>query len=391
MDVSTAPGGRYLAYGLRMTDMLIVVGARPNFMKAASIVRAADAVGLSTTLLHTGQHYDAALSEVFFEELQLPTPDVYLGIGSGTHAEQTARIMLAFEGELLRIDPSVVVVVGDVNSTLACTLVAVKEKYPVAHVEAGLRSFDPWMPEEINRKLCDQVALHLFTPSRDADENLLAEGIPAERIFFVGNTMIDTLLRFREAAAKRRAADHFGVEERDYVVVTLHRPENVDESHALGRLVDTLLVISRCAPVIFPVHPRTRERLAATGLGEILAGYPDLFTCDPLGYIDFVSLVADAKVVLTDSGGIQEETTVLGVPCLTVRETTERPVTVTAGTNKVVGTDPERIVEETLGVLEGDRRPARVPELWDGRAGERIVQHLATTLYDGVPATMRVG
>jgi UDP-N-acetylglucosamine 2-epimerase (non-hydrolysing) len=342
-------------------------------------------------LVHTGQHYDEQLSRVFFDELELPEPDVFLGIGSGSHASQTARIMLAFEAELDRIKPSIVVVVGDVNSTLACALVAVKERYPVAHVEAGLRCYDPWMPEEINRRLCDHVSSYLFTTSREAMDNLLAEGIPDYRISFVGNTMIDTLLRFRDAARSRRTAAAFGLEGREYAVVTLHRPDNVDEFDALNALLEALLLLSRCVPVVFPLHPRTRRQLASFGLAQAVAAEPGLITCKPLGYLEFVSLLADAAIVLTDSGGIQEETTVLGVPCLTLRETTERPVTVSSGTNRVVGGEPERIIEEALCVLEAPRQLRRIPELWDGRAGQRIVEQLGVELCEGLPVALGVG
>lgn len=368
-----------------MVDLLIVVGARPNFMKAASIVNAARRGGLSCTLLHTGQHYDPQLSDVFFDELGLPEPDVSLGVGSARHGEQTARVMIGFEKELLRINPSIVVVVGDVNSTLACALVAAKERYPVAHVEAGLRCYEPWMPEEINRRLTDQISSYLFTTSRDADDNLRREGISDERIFFVGNTMIDSLLRFRDVAAQRDTALRVGVEGREYAVLTLHRPANVDDPTVLGRVLEAVAMISRYVPVVFPLHPRTQSRLAELGLARLIADEPNVVVCEPLGYLDFVSLLAGARLVLTDSGGVQEETTVLGVPCMTLRESTERPVTVTAGTNIVVGTDGERIVEEALTILEGPRRLHRIPELWDGKAGERIVDNLRSELHAGLP------
>jgi UDP-N-acetylglucosamine 2-epimerase (non-hydrolysing) len=373
-----------------VTNLLIAVGARPNFMKAASVATAAERSGLTYALVHTGQHYDPELSRVFFDDLELPTPDVYLGVGSAGHAVQTGRIMVAFEPELRRINPAIVVVVGDVNSTLACALTANKEGYPVAHVEAGLRSYDPRMPEEINRRLCDHLATYLFTTSIDGNENLEREGIPSERVFFVGNTMIDTLLRFSEAARKTRAAAHLGVEGKDYVVVTLHRPATVDSRTTLVRVLEAIRVISRCAPVVFPLHPRTRHQLAAHGLDRQLANEPNLILCDALGYLEFTGLLAGAKLVLTDSGGIQEETTVLGVPCLTVRESTERPVTVWEGTNQVVGTESERIVEEALTVLEGRTRAARIPDLWDGRAGERIVERLRSEIYEGLPAASSV-
>jgi len=364
------------------TDLLVVAGARPNFMKAASIVHAAERAGLSYALVHTGQHYDHELSEVFFDELGLPEPDVYLGVGSASHAEQTARIMLAFEEELLRLDPSVVVVVGDVNSTLACALVAVKERYPVAHVEAGLRCGDPAMAEEINRKLCDHIAEHLFTTSRDADANLLLEGVPPERVVFVGNTMIDTLLRFAESARSRGVAARLGLEGQDFGVATLHRPENVDSEELLAGLVDALVRVAARVPLVVPVHPRTADRLRRFGLEDKLVNAPGILVTPPLGYLDFVGLLADARLVLTDSGGVQEEATVLGIPCLTLRDSTERPVTIEMGTNRVVGRDPETVVSAARAVLQTPGRPASIPELWDGRAGERIVAYLSECFYE---------
>jgi UDP-N-acetylglucosamine 2-epimerase (non-hydrolysing) len=375
-----------------VTDLLVVVGARPNFMKAASVLSAARAAGLGSVLVHTGQHYDQELSRVFFDELELDEPDVSLGVGSGSHADQTARIMLAFEQELNRIRPSVVLVVGDVNSTLACALVAIKEHYPVAHVEAGLRCYDPWMPEEINRRLTDHISTYLFTTSADADENLRAEGIPADRIHLVGNTMIDTLLRFRDAARERRAAARFGLEGQDYAVLTLHRPDNVDESSQLGRVLDGIASVGQRAPVVFPVHPRTRKQLAGTELGQRLEAAEGVILAEPLGYLDFVGLLDGARLVLTDSGGIQEETTVLGVPCLTLRPSTERPVTVTEGTNTVVGTDVPRMLQAAAAILDGERKESRRPRLWDGHAGERIVAVLAEELgAGGVLAQARAG
>jgi UDP-N-acetylglucosamine 2-epimerase (non-hydrolysing) len=366
-----------------VTDLLVVVGARPNFMKAASVLPAARAAGLETVLLHTGQHYDRELSRVFFQELELDEPDVSLGVGSGSHATQTARIMLEFERELSRLRPSLVLVVGDVNSTLACALVAVKERCPVAHVEAGLRCYDEWMPEEINRRLTDHVSSYLFTTSADAGENLAAEGIAAERVHFVGNTMIDTLLRFRGPARARRAAAELGLEGRDYAVLTLHRPDNVDEQGQLGRVLDAVIAIGKQAPVVFPVHPRTRKQLSGTELGRRLEAAEGVLLAEPLGYLDFVGLLDGARLVLTDSGGIQEETTVLGVQCLTLRPSTERPVTVTEGTNTVVGTDGRKILDAATAILQGDPGEPRRPELWDGRAGERIAAVLAREIGAG--------
>jgi UDP-N-acetylglucosamine 2-epimerase (non-hydrolysing) len=361
-----------------VTDLLVVAGARPNFMKAAPVLEAAGRAGLSCALVHTGQHYDSELSDVFFAELGLPEPDAHLGVGSGTHAEQTARIMSAFEPELRRFDPAVVVVVGDVNSTLACSLVAAKEHYPIAHVEAGLRCHDFFMAEEINRRLCDHLSSHLFTTSRDARDNLVAEGIADERIEFVGNTMIDTLLRSADAARARGAAERAGVSA-PYALLTLHRPENVDRQEILAGLLGAAEDISADMPIVFPLHPRTAARIDAFGLGEKLER---LVVCPSLGYLDFLGLLAEASFVLTDSGGVQEEATVLGIPCLTLRESTERPVTVEQGTNTVVGTRPEDVLAAARGALAGERRPAQIPELWDGRAGERIAAILAAEIFD---------
>ena len=362
-----------------VSDLLIVVGARPNFMKAASVVDAARRAGLGCTLLHTGQHYDADLSRVFFDELGLPEPDISLGVGSASHTAQTARVMLAFEEALRVVGPRVVVVIGDVNSTLACALVAAKERVPVAHVEAGLRCYDPGMAEEINRRLVDHISTYLFTTSRDADLNLRRENVPEESIHLVGNTMIDTLLRFRSVAAQRRTAEAFGLRD-GHCVLTLHRPETVDDPERLHDVLAGIAPVARVAPVVFPMHPRTRARLEGTAAERLLAGSG--FVCTPpLGYLDFVSLVDEARLVLTDSGGIQEETTVLGVPCLTLRPSTVRPITVTDGTNRVVGTDPTAIAYAAFEALEETRDGShRIPELWDGHAGERIAQHLCAAL-----------
>jgi UDP-N-acetylglucosamine 2-epimerase (non-hydrolysing) len=363
-----------------MTDLLVVAGARPNFMKAAPLLEAASRAGLSCALVHTGQHYDAELSDVFFTELGLPEPDAHLGVGSGTHAEQTARIMTAFEPELRRFDPAVVVVVGDVNSTLACSLVAAKEHYPIAHVEAGLRCHDFFMAEEINRRLCDHLSTYLFTTSRDARDNLVAEGIPDERIEFVGNTMIDTLLRSAEAARSRGAAKRLGLTT-PYAMLTLHRPENVDDEGILTGLFEAVEEVSREVPVVFPLHPRTAARVDAFGLDRLLDA-EGIQVCPSLGYLDFLGLLAEAALVLTDSGGVQEEATVLGIPCVTMRESTERPVTVEQGTNVVVGTRRETVLDAARAALHGERRPGQIPELWDGGAGERIAASLAEEIFE---------
>ena len=355
-----------------------VVGTRPNFMKVGPImVEMARYEGIfHQILVHTGQHYDDGMSQVFFADLGLPQPDIYLNVGSGSHAEQTARVMLAFEPVLLEHNPALVLVVGDVNSTLACTLVASKLAVPVAHVEAGLRSFDRTMPEEINRMLTDQIADLLFTTERSARENLIREGVEEEKIHFVGNVMIDTLLRHRERALSLEVVEEYGLEPKGFALLTLHRPSNVDEPEVLSGLLDGLAEIQRRIPIIFPAHPRTMERMREFGFGGRMTAMAALRVTEPLGYLKFMNLMANARLVLTDSGGIQEETTILGVPCLTLRENTERPVTVTQGTNTVVGCDPGRIVTEALAIVDGKSKAGRVPELWDGQAASRIVKVL---------------
>jgi UDP-N-acetylglucosamine 2-epimerase (non-hydrolysing) len=354
-----------------------VVGARPNFMKVAPVVEAMGRRGreFAPLVVHTGQHYDARMSGDFFRDLGMPEPDVHLGVGSGSHAQQTAAVMQAFEPVVLAEKPDWVVVVGDVNSTLACALVCAKLGVRVAHVEAGLRSRDRAMPEEINRVLTDQVSDLLLTPSADADRNLLAEGIPRERIRLVGNVMIDSLFKQLGRAALSNVREDLGVAGGDYAVVTLHRPSNVDDPFVLGRILSALGRIAERVPVVFPAHPRTLKNLSASGLEGRLARTPSLRVVEPLGYLDFLRLYSGAALVLTDSGGIQEETTALGVPCLTLRENTERPVTVEMGTNRVVGTDEERIVEAAARALEAKPTggPPRVPPLWDGHTADRIL------------------
>jgi UDP-N-acetylglucosamine 2-epimerase (non-hydrolysing) len=368
-----------------------VVGARPNFMKIAPIMEemAKYPEQFQQVLVHTGQHYNDNMSRVFFEDLGIPKPDLYLGVGSGSHAEQTARIMVEFEKVVSGKRPDLVVVVGDVNSTMACAIVAAKLWVPVAHVEAGLRSFDRRMPEEINRVVTDALSDYLFTTCRDANENLRQEGIPEERVFFVGNVMIDTLLKHKEQASALEVSGQYGLEPGKYAVVTLHRPSNVDEPTVLKGILEALGEIAKRLPVIFPAHPRTQERIREFGLGDLVQSSKLLVTrsssreqeskawlMEPLGYLEFLGLMADAGLVLTDSGGIQEETTILGVPCLTLRGNTERPITVTEGTNLVVGSHRERIVAEALRILEGEDKAGRVPELWDGQAARRIVKAL---------------
>ena len=369
-----------------MTDLLFVVGGRAGFTKAASVVGATRQAGLTCALVNTGRHFDADLSRVFFDELELPAPDVSLGVGSGSHAAHTASVMLAFEAELLRIRPSLVVVVGDADSALACALVAAKEGVPVAHVEAGLRCFDPTVPEEINRRLCDRLSTRLFTTSRDAGENLAGEGISMDHVFLVGNTMVDTLLRVRAAARERGAPARYGLDGGDYCLVALDRPNTFDEPDAAKRVLEAVVVISRCVPVVFAIHPRACDQLSSFGLADVIEREPGLILSGPLGYLDLVGLMSDARLVLTDSGSSQEETTALGVQCLTLLESTDRPVTVAQGTNRLVGTDQEQIVEEALTVLEETPHEGRTPELWDGAAGERVAAILCAEVYAEAPA-----
>jgi len=350
-----------------------VVGARPNFMKIAPILQAVERGGFAEQrLVHTGQHYDASMSDVFFTDLGMPRPDLFLGVGSGSHAEQTAKVMIGFEKICLEEKPDLVVVAGDVNSTIACALVAAKLGIRCAHVEAGLRSGDMGMPEEINRVLTDRICDPLLTPSRDGDENLLREGTPPERIRFVGNVMIDSLLSHLPKAKATGAPQRLGLSPGGYAVLTLHRPSNVDDPEVLGGLLAAVKEIQRKIPVVFPVHPRTRARIDSLGFSDRIADMQALHVCVPLGYLEFLGLTSQALLVLTDSGGLQEETTALGVPCLTLRENTERPVTVTEGTNTVVGIDPAKIRAAADDVLEGRGKQGRIPALWDGKASERI-------------------
>jgi UDP-N-acetylglucosamine 2-epimerase (non-hydrolysing) len=353
--------------------ILAIAGARPNFMKIAPLMwELRRRPGIQSYLVHTGQHYDERMSKLFFEELNIPRPDIDLGVGSGSHTVQTAEVMKRFEPVVLEQRPDVVLVVGDVNSTLACALTAVKLNVPVAHVEAGLRSFDRTMPEEINRILTDAISQWLFVTEHSGITNLRNEGVDEERIFMVGNVMIDTLLSCRRRCEESTILEQFGLGERPYAVLTLHRPANVDDPAVFGRLLAGIDRLQREVPIVFPVHPRTRKALN----GSAAESLPGLLLTEPLGYLDFMKLLSHARVVLTDSGGIQEETTVLGVPCLTLRNNTERPITVEQGTNRLVGLDPERIIATGLEVLSRPVQEARIPELWDGRAAERIVDVL---------------
>lgn len=351
--------------------LLHIVGARPNFMKAAPVMAALSArSGIQQRLIHTGQHYDRGMSEVFFQQLGLPHPDINLEVGSASHAQQTAQIISRLEPVLLDHRPDWVLVYGDVNSTVAAALVCAKLLIPVAHVEAGLRSFDRTMPEEINRVLTDQIADLLFTPSRDADENLSREGISSEKIHCVGNVMIDTLVRLLPQADERPILTTLGLNSgKPYVLVTLHRPSNVDNRVMLTGLVTALAEISRDLPVIFPVHPRTRQRLIDLQLAETT---PNLCLIEPLSYLDFLALQRHAAAVITDSGGVQEETTFLGVPCLTMRTNTERPITIKLGTNTLIGQDTQLLRHELARILNGETKRGQIPPLWDGHTAERI-------------------
>lgn len=386
---------------------ILVVGARPNFMKVAPLIRAIQSFNAKSGkmvlpyLVHTGQHYDLNMSDAFFRDLFIPNPDVHLGVGSGNHGEQTGKVLIEFEKVLLKEKPDLVIVVGDVNSTIACALAAVKLHIPVAHVEAGLRSFDRSMPEEINRLLTDAISDYLFTPSPDGNENLQNEGIPENKIFLVGDIMVDNLLFNLEAAKKTDVLQRLGLtvkgdidkSQNQYALLTLHRPANVDNRDSFQNILEGLLKVSQWLPIIFPIHPRTLKQVKAFGMENFFTLHSSLdlaaedfkingtlkrtIHCfEPLGYLEFLNLIAHASVVLTDSGGIQEETTVLNVPCITLRDTTERPITLTEGTNVLVHNDPVKIVTEVKKVLEGQRKSGKCPTYWDGNTAERIVQVL---------------
>lgn len=358
--------------------IISVVGARPNFIKIAPVHKAFQRYSDSVehTICHTGQHFDEKMSKVFFDELEMPRPDFYLGVGGGSHASQTARIMMAFEEVVESEKPDLVIVPGDVNSTIACSLVASKLGIKVAHVEAGLRSFDRAMPEEVNRVLTDVISDYLFVTEKSGMENLKNEGIDPSKVFFTGNVMIDSLVYYMPKIDGSASVTDFGLKAGDYVLATFHRPSNVDEGSSLKRLLEMLGVVSESGgkKILFPVHPRTRNNISRFGLDGVV---PDNVTLvDPLGYIEFLSLVKSSVLVVTDSGGIQEETTFLGVPCVTVRNNTERPVTVDVGTNFLAGTDLYRVAELALKVLDGGAKKGSVPELWDGKAAERIAKVL---------------
>jgi UDP-N-acetylglucosamine 2-epimerase (non-hydrolysing) len=363
-------------------SLICVVGARPNFMKMAPIIRQLQQVKhlITPYLVHTGQHYDQAMKDTFFQQLGIPEPDKDLGVGSGTHAVQTANIMLQFEPVLDEIKPFAVLVVGDVNSTIACGLVAVKKQIPLIHVEAGLRSYDREMPEEINRILTDQLSDLLLTTERSAADNLIKEGIEPSRVYFAGNVMIDSLLsNCKQADSLQTTLQKYNckqvINQNDYALLTLHRPSNVDDSETLCRLIQVVGDVSKKIPVIFPVHPRTQQKISQAGLLDRLPS-DRVILLPPVSYLEMVGLMQTAKVVLTDSGGLQEETTALGVPCITLRENTERPITITEGTNTIVGTDPAKIMQCVDEVLANGGKSGRIPEYWDGKAAERIVKEI---------------
>ena len=355
-----------------------IVGARPNFVKIAPLMDAYRAhPNIEAMLVHTGQHYDSTMSDLFFRELGIPKPDLNLGVGSASHAVQTAEIMKAFEPVVVEHKPDLVLVVGDVNSTIACGLVAVKLGVRLAHVEAGLRSFDRTMPEEVNRVLTDSISHFLFCTEQSGMDNLAHEGIAAGKMFLVGNVMIDALLKHKAAAEKSTVLGDLKLKPGQYAVLTLHRPANVDDPAVFTRILDALDVIQQDMPIVFPIHPRTRNNLNNSAPGRRAQDIKGLRIIDPLGYLDFLKLTSKARLVLTDSGGIQEETTILKVPCLTLRENTERPATVEFGSNQVVGRDPEKIVAGYRRIMDQKSRTVKIPPLWDGRSAERIVRILA--------------
>jgi len=363
--------------------IISVVGARPNFMKIAPIIMALNkhTDKFEHTLLHTGQHYDSSMSDVFFADLGIPKPDISLGVGSGSHAEQTGNIMIEFEKICLAMKPDLVIVVGDVNSTMACTITAKKLNIKVAHVEAGLRSRDMTMPEEINRLCTDVLCDYLYTTDHFADENLRAEGVSDEKIVFVGNVMVDTLLHHKELAATQETYKKVGVTPKSYATLTLHRPSNVDDKQNFIQILEALAEISQKLPIVFPIHPRTKKMAAEYNLNHFFETN-NFILLDPLGYLDFLNLNINAKMILTDSGGLQEESTVLGVPCITLRENTERPITCWEGTNVIVGKSKAKILEEAFKVIEGKKTEGKIPKKWDGHAAERIVDHLLSISWN---------
>jgi len=373
--------------GIKMKNqekpMILVVGARPNFMKIAPLHAEFSRRGIPQLLVHTGQHYDENMSQVYFDELGMPKPDIYFGIGSGSHAEQTAKVMIEFEKVCKEHNPQWVVVVGDVNSTVACTLVCAKLWIPCAHVEAGLRSFDRKMPEEINRLVTDSIADLLLTPSPDGDDNLRKEGVDESRILRVGNIMIDSLFNNIDKAEKSHILSELELTKGAYGVLTLHRPSNVDEPAAFIRIIEALETICARTPIVFPVHPRTKKNAERFGLTQRIESISNLIRMGPAGYLDFIALMANSRLVLTDSGGLQEETTALGIPCITLRDNTERPITVTEGTNVIVGNDTAAILSAVEDALVSGGKPGRIPDLWDGHTAGRIADALLGASAEG--------
>ena len=359
-----------------------VVGARPNFMKVAPLHRAIQNLpGWTSKIVHTGQHFDAKMSDVFFTQLELPKPDFFLGIGGGTQSEVTAKIMLAFEPILLEEKPDLVIVVGDVTSTLACTLVAIKMGIRLAHVEAGLRSGDRNMPEEINRILTDSVANYLFVTEQSGIDHLKREGVSDEKVFFSGNVMIDSLVRYQEKAKSSTILSDLGLRTSDYIVMTMHRPANVDTEQGLNSILRLIELSTTQTKVVFPIHPRTRAHMEKFGLLNAIESNPNLILTEPLGYLEFIQLMSHAQAILTDSGGIQEETTYLGIPCLTFRDSTERPITVTMGTNQLLANlNPEKTYQALLEILQGNCKQGQIPPLWDGKSAERIAKKIQELL-----------
>lgn len=358
-----------------LTKVHLIVGARPNFMKMAPLYKEFTKFPeeFEIKLIHTGQHYDERMSKFFFDDLQMPKPDEYLEVGSGTHGKQTAKIMERYEKILLKDKPDLVIVAGDVNSTSACAIDAVKLHIPVAHLEAGLRSFARSMPEEINRILTDAISDYLLTPSTDGDDNLLAEGVSKDKIFFVGNIMIDSLMQYKNRAKKSDILDRINVKE-DYALITLHRPSNVDNKKGLLTILNAFEKISKSINLIFPIHPRTTKQIQAFDLEDKVKKMVNLHLIPPVGYYDFLKLEMDAKFILTDSGGIQEESTYFGVPCLTLRPNTERPITITEGTNNLVKLNTEDIITEAEKILAGNIKKGNIPKYWDGKTAQRIVK-----------------
>ncbi len=359
-----------------MKKIISVVGARPNFMKVAPIHKAFLRYGdkVKHMICHTGQHYDEKMSKVFFDDLELPKPDFYLGIGSGSHAEQTAKVMVEFEKICIQEKPDLVLVVGDVNSTIACSLVAAKLHIKVAHVEAGLRSFDREMPEEINRLLTDAISDYLFVTEKSGLENLKKEGVSEDKVFFTGNVMIDSLVNYFPKAEESNIHNEYKLEKGNYILVTLHRPSNVDSKEYLQKLIHLLNTVSEKRKLIFPIHPRTKSNMQKFGLDSLLS--ENVILTEPIGYVDFLSLTKNAELIITDSGGIQEESTYMGVQCITVRDNTERPSTVDVGTNQLIGTNLEEVEKAALKILSGEKKKGSIPELWDGKAAERITEIL---------------